>query len=83
MLDTHGRNAAAHSRNRSIEFLRAQLSPAVDGSIFVALTATSVDELEPECFELVEQEVASDQVSTLDAALAFIGEHVQRSFATL
>ena len=82
MFDNHGRSAAANPENRPIEFLRVQLSPAIDGSIFVALTATSVDELEPECFELVEQELASNHVSTLDAALAFISKHARQSFAT-
>jgi hypothetical protein len=81
MFDTHGR-AAALPKIPPIEFLRVQLSPAIDGSIFVALTTTAVDEPEPECFELVEQELASGQVSTLDAALAFIREHARQSFAT-
>ena len=82
MFDNHGLSTAANPNNRPIEFLRAQLSPARDGSIFVAPTTTTVDEPEPECFELIEQELASDQVSTLDAALAFISEHARRSFAT-
>lgn len=81
MLDTHG-TAAAPPKIPPIEFLRVQLSPSVNGSIFVALTATAVDEPEPECFELVEQELASGQVLTLDAALAFIREHARHSFAT-
>ena len=82
MLDAHGRADAATSKILPIEFLRVELSPAKDGTVFVAVWATSVDEPEQECFELVEQELASDQVPTIDAALALVSEHARRSFAT-
>jgi hypothetical protein len=82
MFDNHGRVAAATPKITPIEFLRVELSPARDGSVFVAVRATSVDEPEQECFELIEQELASDQVPTIEAALAIVSEHARRSFAT-
>jgi hypothetical protein len=82
MLDTHGRVAAATPTKLPVEFLRVELSPAKDGSVFVAVRATSVDEPEQECFELIEHELANDHVSTIDAALALVCEHARRSFAT-
>ena len=82
MFDNHSRGTAATPKNLPIEFLRVELSPAKDGSVFVAVRATSVDEPEQECFELIEQELASDQVATIEAALALVSEHARRSFAT-
>lgn len=82
MFDNHGRGDAAAHKTSSIEFLRVELSPTKDGSVFVAVRATSVDEPEQECFELVEQELARNQVPTIDAALALVCEHARRSFAS-
>ncbi len=74
MLDTRGPAVSP----KIPEFLRVQLAPAPDGSIFVALTATSVEETD-ECFELVDQEIASEKASGIDAALAMIAEHARRA----
>jgi len=57
-----------------VEFLRVELSSLADGNIFVALTATTVD---PDDAQLLDQEIASDCVTTLDAALALIRDHVR------
>jgi hypothetical protein len=53
----------------------------MDGSIFVGVTATSVDEPESEQFELIDQELVSDHVPTIDAALALISEHARQTFS--
>lgn len=82
MFDIQSRDAAAIRKALPIEFLRVEFSPAKDGTVFVAVRATSVDETEEECFELIEQELASDHVSTIDAALALVIEHARRSFLT-
>ncbi len=82
MLENSDRVAAATPKIPPIEFLRIELSPLSGGRLCVAVRATTVDEPEPECFELVEQELASDQVPTIDAALALVSEHARRSFAT-
>lgn len=83
MLDNHGRTDAAPPKIPPIEFLRVELSPLKDGTLFVAVRATSVDELQPECFELVDLELANDQVPTIEAALALVSEHARRSFAAV
>ena len=77
-IDIHGRSAAAPRQPNPIEYLRVQLAPGPDGSIYVALTATSVDESD-ECFELIDQEIASEKASGIDAALAMIAEHAHRA----
>lgn len=56
-----------------IEFLRIDLSPLADGKVFVSMTATTVDDQEP---QLLDQEIASDRVATIDDVLALIRAHV-------
>ena len=66
----------------NLEFLRVKLASAIDGRIFVAMTATTVDDQES---QLLNQEIASDRVATIDDALALIAERVRASsqhFAT-
>ena len=77
-IDIHGRSPAVPRKPKPIEFLRVQLAPGPDGSFFVGLTATTVDEAD-ECFELVEQEIASEKASGIEAALAVIAEHARRA----
>ena len=78
MLDIHGRADAAPSPMLSdVEFLRVELSPSIDGGFHVALTATTVDNSEP---QLLEQEIACDRVATIEAALVFITEHARLVF---
>jgi hypothetical protein len=50
-----------------------ELSPQIDGKLLVALTATTVDEDEP---QLLDQEVACERVDTLDDVIALIRTHV-------
>lgn len=75
MFDIDGRpSPAPHlSGIRSAEFFRVELSPLADGQIFVSLTATTVDDEEP---ELLDQEIASQRVDSLDAALALVRTHL-------
>lgn len=58
---------------REVEFFRIELAPLSDGSIHVSLTATTVDEEEP---QLLDQEIARDRVATIDDVLALIRAHV-------
>jgi hypothetical protein len=57
-----------------IEFLRIELSPLADGRVHVALTATTVDEEFP---ELLDTEIARDQVASIDDVVALIRAHVR------
>jgi hypothetical protein len=56
--------------------LRIELASLNDGSIHVALTATTVDEDEP---QLLDQEIARDRVATIDDVLSLIRTHVRVS----
>ncbi len=76
MLDIYGRAPAEHRAPvvRNAEFFRIELAPLADGTIFVSLTATTVDEDEP---QLLDKEIASDRVATIDELLALIRVHVR------
>ena len=71
MLDIHTRASAGCQPPviRGAEFFRMELAPLIDGKILVSLTATTVDEGEP---QLLNQEIASDRVATIDDALAIV-----------
>jgi hypothetical protein len=76
MLDIHTR-AAAGCRPpviRNAEFFRIELAPLIDGKILVSLTATTVDEQEP---QLLDQEIACDRVTSIDDIIALIRTHVR------
>src|SRR6266851_1365026 len=57
-----------------LEFLRVELSPSSDGFVFVALTATVLDPDEP---QLLDQEIVSDKVATLDQLLQLLRTYVR------
>ena len=78
MLDIHTRDPTGCSPPivRDVEFFRIELAPLADGRIFVSLTATTVDEDEP---QLLDQEIARDCVATIDDVLALIRAHVRVS----
>ena len=61
---------------RSVDFFRIELAPLVDGKISVSMTATTVDEEEP---QLLDQEVASERIGTIDELLALIQSRVRVS----
>ena len=56
-----------------VEFYTIELAQLADGTFHVSLTATTVDEEEP---QLLCQEIASERVVSLDDALAVIKEGV-------
>lgn len=76
MLDIYGRhNPAPHTPLiRNAEFFRVELTPTAEGKIFVSLTATTVDEDEP---QLLDQEIATEHVGSLDDVLTLIRIHVR------
>jgi hypothetical protein len=59
---------------RGAEFLRIELSATTDGKILTSLTATTVDEDEP---QLLDQEIACERVASIDELLALIKIHVR------
>jgi hypothetical protein len=76
MLDIHPRESAGSLPPviRGVEFFRIELAPLNDGNILVSLTATTVDDEEP---QLLDQEIARDRVTSIDAVLALIRTHVR------
>jgi hypothetical protein len=75
MIDMHaGSPAAPPPLLQDFEFLRIELSPLEGGTVFVSMTATTVDEEEP---QLLEQELASEQAESIDELLAIIRRHVR------
>ena len=75
MLDIYGRANAGRGNPvvRAAEFFRIELAPLSDGRIHVSLTATTVDDKEP---ELLDQEIARDHIETIDELVALIRTHV-------
>ena len=54
---------------KSVEFFSIELAPLVDGRVYVSMTATTVDDQEP---QLLTQEIVRESVGTIDDALAII-----------
>jgi hypothetical protein len=54
---------------RSVEFFNVEIAPLTDGRVYVSMTATTVDDQEP---QLLTQEITRDTVATIDDALAVI-----------
>ena len=75
MFDTHAGVAArgVFPIIQDVEFLRIDLVPLNDGKVCVTLTATTVDEEEP---QLLDQEVARARAVTIDDVLGLIRTHV-------
>ena len=61
------------STRKAVEFYTIELAQLADGTFHVALTATTVDEEEP---QLLCQEIASERVVSIDDALAVIKQGV-------
>lgn len=61
------------SYRKAVEFYTIELAQLADGTLHVSLTATSVDEEEP---QLLCQEIATARVNSIDDALAVIKEGV-------
>ena len=66
----------ATSNRKAIEFFTIELAQLADGTFHVSLTATTVDEEEP---QLLNQEIASERVVSIDDALAVIKAGVLRA----
>jgi len=60
---------SAVTRRQAVEFYTIELSCLIDGAMFVTMTATSVDEQEP---QLLTQEITSQRAGSLDDALVMI-----------
>ncbi len=73
MLDIQTSAVPGRAPIRDIEMLRNELSPLADGMVHVSLTATTVDEDEP---QLLDQEIARDKVASIDDVLTLIRAHV-------
>lgn len=54
---------------KAVEFYTIQLAQLADGAVYVSLTATMVDEEEP---QLLNQEIVSERVVSIDDALVVI-----------
>jgi hypothetical protein len=76
MLDIHTRASAGCQPPviRGAEFFRIELAPLIDGKVLVSLTATTVDDEEP---QLLDQEIACDRVASIDDIIALIRTHVR------
>ena len=75
--------ADRNDRWKAVEFYTIELSQLPDGGVFVAMTATMVDDEEP---QLLSQEIVSHRVASIDDALAVIRQGLrtnrQRTIAT-
>ena len=65
--------SAATPAIKSVEFFNIELAPLADGGVYVLMTATTVDDQEP---QLLTQEIVRDTVATIDAALAVIKKNL-------
>ncbi len=75
MFDISISEAPANGRAiRNPEFFRIELAPLLDGGIFASLTATTLDENEP---QLLDQEIACGRVTTIEEVFALIKSHVR------
>ena len=54
---------------KSVEFFSIELAPLADGRVYVSMTATTVDDQEP---QLLTQEIVFDTAATMDDALRII-----------
>ena len=74
MLDIYARRSAGlFPIIRDAEFCRIELASRNDGGLFVSLTATVVDDQEP---QLLDHEITREHVATIDGLLGLIRDHV-------
>lgn len=59
--------------SRSVDFFRIELSPLANGKISASLTATTLDD---EAAQLLDQEVATQPVGSIDELLTLIQANV-------
>jgi hypothetical protein len=65
---------ATPTGRKLVEFYTIQLAQLADGMIHVALTATSVDDTEP---QLLSQELVSERVVSIDDALTVVKKRLR------
>jgi hypothetical protein len=58
---------------KAVEFYSIEIAELADGTFSVSMTATTVDEEEP---QLLNQQIASERVASIDDALAVIRKGV-------
>lgn len=75
MLDIHG-GAITPQKPPPVEFLTIQLMPLAGGGISASLKSTVFDETE---YDLVDQDIASVRIGTLDELMDLIREYVHIS----
>jgi hypothetical protein len=61
--------AESREARKAVEFYSVEIAELADGTFSVLMTATMVDDEEP---QLLSQEIASDRVTSIDDALAVI-----------
>ena len=59
-----------------IQFYAVEITPLADGRVFVGVGATICETVDDDDFELVNMDVASARVDTIDEVLAVIREAV-------
>ena len=64
------------SVRKVVEFYTIELAQLADGNLHVSLTATTVDDEEP---QLLSQEIVSRRVPTLDDALRLIRDGIKQT----
>jgi hypothetical protein len=64
---------------KAAEFYTIALAQLAGGDLSITMTATTVDEQEP---QLLDQEIIAERVATLDEALALIRAGVERRLGT-
>jgi hypothetical protein len=76
MLDIYARSPAGvpYPVLHGAEYLRIELSARADGKFLASLTATTVDEEEP---QLIDQEIACERVASIEEFFALIKKHVR------
>lgn len=65
--------SATTYERKAIEFYTIQLSQLADGTVFVEITATAVDDQAP---QLLSQEIATERATSLQDALETIRRNV-------
>lgn len=61
---------------QAVEYFTIELSQLADGAIYLGMTATTVDDEEP---QLLTQEIVTERVSSIDEALALVKDGVARA----
>ena len=71
-IAAHGQSRARGDPKSPIEFYTIQVMPLADGCVSVGVKATTCEPLPDDDFELVDMDVASTRVASIDEALAVI-----------